>query len=73
MLRFFNVTVEVPQIVEPRGVIVVLDDRQVAGLREPPQLSRTHAEVQRCFFRAQKSLRDVRFDWHHALRTARNV
>ena len=59
MLGFLYMGVQIVKIVQPRGVLVVLDDGQLTGLGESSQLARTHAEVQSSLFRSQQPSRNV--------------
>jgi hypothetical protein len=51
VFALFNVIVHVAQIVEKRRTLIMLDDWQLSGLREPSQLSGTHSKVCRRLFR----------------------
>ena len=59
MFGFLNVCVQIVEIVQPRRVIIVLDNRQLARLGESSQLARTHSEIQSRLFRSQQPSRDV--------------
>lgn len=59
MLGFLYMGVQIVKIVQPRRVLVVLDDGQFTGLRESSELARTYAEVQSRLFRSQQPFRNV--------------
>jgi hypothetical protein len=59
MLGFLNVGVQIVKVIQPRRVLLVLNDGQLTRLGEPSQLARTHAEIQSRFFRSQQPPRDV--------------
>jgi hypothetical protein len=55
----FDVLIQVPQIIQPRRVLVVLHDGQFSALREPSQLAGTHSQIESGFFGPQQAFRDV--------------
>ena len=59
MLGFLYVAVQIVKIVQPRRVLVVLDDGQLTGLRESSQFARADAEIQSRLFRPQQPSRNV--------------
>jgi hypothetical protein len=64
MLGSLNVGVQIVKVIQPRRVLLVLNDGQLTRLGEPSQLARTHAEIQSRFFRSQQPSRDVTCNAH---------
>ena len=73
MLRFFNVGIQILNVIKPRGVFVVLNDRECPILGESSELTGTYAEVYSSLFRPQQPSRDVILDAHQPLRIRHNL